>query len=190
MEVVICNGKGGTGKTTVVMLLAMALHSTGRVVAVRDLDPQRTASRWIAASCPEILLATPGQEKTALVLTDTPPRLDSAELATSLKRCQAVIVVTSPSPADLFEAAPTAQVIARAGATERARVLFNMVDRRKTLSKNLEATAAHFGFPACKTVLEDRTAYEYLSLTGWATVPAKLRNDVFQLALEVLAIVA
>ena len=182
--------RAGTGKTTVTMLLAMALHGTGRAVAVRDLDPQRTASRWIAASCPEISLATPGQEKTALVLTDTPPRLDSAELAASLVRCQAVIVVTSPSPADLFEAGPTAQVIAQADATKRARVLFNMVDRRKTLSKNLDATAAHIGFPAFRTVLEDRTAYEYLSLTGWPSVPPKLRNDVFQLALEILATVA
>ena len=186
MNIVMCNGKGGTGKTTVTMLLAMALHETGRKVAVHDLDPQHTASKWIATSCPEIVLAADDRPSSGLVLVDTPPRLDSLLLSDSLARSQAVIVVTSPSPADLFEASPTATVIEKAGARGRARVLFNMVDKRKTLARNLEATAQQIGFPALQSYLEDRTAYEYLSLTGWKSVPSKLKNDVFKVALEIL----
>ena len=51
MVITLCNGKGGSGKTTLTMLLAAALIEAGHDVAVQDLDPQRTATRWVRASC-------------------------------------------------------------------------------------------------------------------------------------------
>ena len=47
MNILLCNGKGGTGKTTLSVLLAHALAEAGKTVAVQDRDPQGTATKWL-----------------------------------------------------------------------------------------------------------------------------------------------
>jgi chromosome partitioning protein len=42
----ILGQKGGTGKTTVALGLAVAAFRAGKVVAVIDLDPQASAANW------------------------------------------------------------------------------------------------------------------------------------------------
>ena len=44
--VTIAQQKGGSGKTTVAMQLAAGLVLEGYRVALADLDPQESASRW------------------------------------------------------------------------------------------------------------------------------------------------
>ena len=44
--VAIIAQKGGTGKTTLAVSLAVAAERAGRTVAIVDLDPQASASNW------------------------------------------------------------------------------------------------------------------------------------------------
>ena len=79
MKIVFSNGKGGTGKTTTCMLIAMALAKAGRSVGVVDLDPQGSTDAWLAAAgnfdgrLRKTDLKGSSDEYT---LIDTPPRHD------------------------------------------------------------------------------------------------------------------
>src|SRR5260370_1069716 len=125
MTVTLCNGKGGSGKTTIAILLASALTEAGHDVAVLDTDPQRTATRWITETG-GLALAQNGKTYGALII-DTPPRLESKQVSDSINRGGVVVVVSSPSPADLFTSRDTADLITRLKPAKRSRLLFNQV---------------------------------------------------------------
>ena len=78
--------KGGTGKTTLTLALAVAAQLAGKVTAIVDLDPQATASNWSdrrEAESPVVVSAQPARlphvltsaetSGAAMVLIDTPP---------------------------------------------------------------------------------------------------------------------
>ena len=48
--VALLNEKGGSGKSTIALNLACALHRQGRRVVLIDADPQGTARDWREAS--------------------------------------------------------------------------------------------------------------------------------------------
>ena len=52
----VVNQKGGAGKTTLAVHLAVHLADAGNRVALLDNDPQQSASRWVAAAEPDIAL--------------------------------------------------------------------------------------------------------------------------------------
>src|SRR3978361_2285435 len=100
MTITLCNGKGGSGKTTLSVLLGSALIEAGHSVALLDTDPQHTATRWVE-EIGGVELAHPDKEYGALFI-DTAPRLESTDVTDSIRRADVVVLVTSPSPADLF----------------------------------------------------------------------------------------
>ena len=185
MNVTFCNGKGGTGKTTLAVLLAHALAETGKEVAILDLDPQGTARNWLReCGSKKVLGYEPGLEYDA-VFIDTPPRLDA--LTAALASCSVAVIVCSPSPADLWTTRDTAATIRRQlpkGA--RLRLLFNGVQVNTVLSRNLPALAARIGIKALTATISRRQCYQHAALLGWKALDAAAREEVFKAALEVI----
>ena len=106
-KITVCNGKGGSGKTTATILLGLALVEAGHKTKVLDIDPQNTASRWITDGA----LPLDSEDTSATVLIDTPPRLDNADLRKSIRDSDIIIVVSSPSSADWFRSQEPARLI-------------------------------------------------------------------------------
>lgn len=186
MVITFCNGKGGAGKTTLSILLASALADAGRKVAFLDRDPQQTASRWLKETQPAgITLAQPGLASDALII-DTPPRLDSPLLHDSLAEADKVVLVSSPSPADLWTSQDTARVIREHYRKDKAALLFNQVQRQTLLARELEPLAARIGLPALKHQVARRQSYQHAMLLGWKALDAPAREEMLHTALEII----
>lgn len=183
MIVTLCNGKGGSGKTTLAVLLAYALAEAGHDVAVLDTDPQKTATRWIQ-EVGGLQIAQDGKQYGALLI-DTAPRLESRQVAAAVRRADVVLLVTSPSPADLFTSRDTVAMLEREGAKKKARVLFNQVQPGTILARELDDMAVRIGLPALKNRLQRRQTYQHAVLLGWKSLPGEAREEVLKTALEI-----
>jgi len=91
--VVIVSQKGGTGKTTLAVHLAVAAERAGLATVVIDLDPQASAASWKdlrKAEAPDVAAVPPGRlpqalkaaaaAGAALAVIDTPARSENTAL--------------------------------------------------------------------------------------------------------------
>jgi chromosome partitioning protein len=184
MIITLCNGKGGSGKTTLSVLLGCALVEAGHKVALLDTDPQHTATRWIE-EIGVLEIAEPGKDYGVLFI-DTAPRLESKDVSDSIKRADVVVLVTSPSPADLFTSRDTATLIHREGAKNKAHILFNQVQPGTILARDLTDMAERIGLPSFKNTLRRRQAYQHAVLMGWKSLGSDAREELFKVALEIV----
>lgn len=190
MIITLCNGKGGSGKTTLTILIASALVEAGHDVAVLDTDPQQTATRWITeVGTSGLKLAVNGVDYSALLI-DTPPRLDSPVVTEAIRRSAVNVVVTSASPADLFTSRDTVSLLRQEHALPRSRLLFNQVQPGTILSRDLEDLSDRIGLPALKNKLHRRQAYQHAVLLGWKALSSEAREEVLKVALEITALAA
>lgn len=188
MIITLCNQKGGAGKTTLSLLLAMALENVGRRVAVVDRDPQETASRSIAhlrahgLSTIELVDKPSDHEVTFI---DTAPRLDDT-LAEAISQSSRVMLVSSPSPADLWSTQQSREfVLKNLSPGAKTAVLFNSLVKGAKISRDLEELAALIGLPALKNCVVRRQSYQYSILQGWKALSPIERDEIKSAALEI-----
>ena len=68
MNIVFANTKGGVGKSTLAVHLAVWLHDQGKKVALVDADKQRSSSPWVTEAEPK--LTTRVERQLVLPTTD------------------------------------------------------------------------------------------------------------------------
>jgi chromosome partitioning protein len=184
--ITLCNSKGGSGKTTLAVLLAHALGETGKRVALLDLDPQGTARNWLRECGHSMKVAMyENGSKYDAVFIDTPPRLEA--LPAALAACSVAVIVCSPSPADLWTTRDTAAAIRpRLPKGARLRLLFNAVMTNTILSRDLPALAEKIGVKALSSTISRRQCYQHAALMGWPALDAAAREEVYNAALEII----
>jgi chromosome partitioning protein len=180
--VAIISQKGGAGKTTVAIHLAVAAEQRGFRAAVFDLDPQASATRWadkrqnatpaiVAAQAPRLshLLAQAASQAADLVLIDSAPNADAASLAAA-RVADVILVPCRPAAFDLDAIGTTLNLAAVAN--KPAWVLLNAVPSQGRVGEEAASAltqggvqvvpiAVHHLVAFAHAVNDGRTAQEY-----------------------------
>jgi chromosome partitioning protein len=168
--------KGGSGKTTLAVHVAVAAQQAGQRVAIVDADPQKSACVWgghradspavAAAADPVRMIASLRIRKTTdLCIIDVPPHATPE----AFKIAQAVDLVVIPVRPTAFDlaAVPAILSIIRAARAQAAFVLSACPPRAPEIAEAREALIAH-GFPVWASEITERRAFSRAIASGRA----------------------
>ena len=171
---VLAAQKGGTGKTTLALNLAVAAHLEGVRTVVLDLDPQGSAATWSTRResgarglLGPLLRAVPAERLAAataalaeaggeLAVVDTAPHAGGAAME-ALRLADLVLIPVRPGLLDLAAVAVTAELCDRSAA-ERCCVL-NQCPPQGRLADEAAAAIARLGVPLAAPRCCQRVAY-------------------------------
>ncbi len=116
-RILVINGKGGSGKTTVSTNLAAWLAKRGETTVLVDADPQGSASYWVASRTPELpkifgvkielnsritrSFQWRAPKSTRWLITDAAPGLSGIALEDLIQNHDLIIVPVLPSDIDI-----------------------------------------------------------------------------------------
>jgi chromosome partitioning protein len=162
--------KGGVGKTTMAVNLAVAAQAAGIKTALFDLDPQESATAWserreaqlphvepISARRLDQAIDAAEANGFALTVIDTPPAA-GAEAAAAAQRADLVVIPCRPSLIDLDAIKRTAQLIISTGRTGLV-VLNAAPPTASTLLEDARTLAEATGLRVARAVLRERSVY-------------------------------
>jgi chromosome partitioning protein len=177
--IAILSQKGGAGKTTLCLHLAVAAQLAGQTVVVIDLDPQTSAAGWkdsrntdnpVVVAVPESrllhALKTAKEGGADLVFIDSAPHARDVALAAA-EVSDLILIPCRPGILDLRAIGPTARIAKLAG--KLTFVVLNAMPNRapNVLADAREAVAVH-GLAVAPVFLQQRASYAH-SLTAGQT---------------------
>jgi chromosome partitioning protein len=167
MRLALVSTKGGTGKTTSAVSLAMVLHRLGRTLAV-DCDPQGSLMSWSEAAAEDgtslpftvVSLATRDVHVRLAdladgydhVVVDTPPG-DLGIIRSAILAASIVLVPVSPTGLDLNRIRPTFEALSEIAVSHPVAVgvLLTKVRRGTRSARSARGILAEHGYPAMRT---------------------------------------
>ena len=196
--------KGGAGKTTLVAHLAIAWAETGLRVAVIDIDPQGSLTRWYQTRS-ELLNGAAGighiqitgwrtqreVERLTLqndiVVIDSPPHAQT-EARIAVRSAHLVIVPVQPSPMDMWATQPTLD-LAREEKVP-ALIVINRVPPRAKLADELIEMIKGMGAPVAHAQVGNRIQFAAALFEGRSVTESARRTraaeEIQELAAEIL----
>jgi chromosome partitioning protein len=179
----IISRKGGAGKTTLAIHLAIAAEAAGLSTAIFDLDPQASAVLWadrragkapavVPAQAPRLtaLLDQARQQKAGLVILDTAPHADS--IASEAAACADLILIPCrPASLDLDAIGASVRL---AQTTRRAlHVVINAAPAQGSEAAEAEAALASAGVSVSPIVIHQRKAFAAFIQEGRSALEAE-----------------
>lgn len=201
----VAQQKGGAGKTTLAAHLAVAWRQQGHSVALVDIDPQGSLSRWMAART-AALNGAPGlthvqvsgwrtqnevdrlRRQHDMVLIDGPPHAET-EARIAVRAADLVLVPIQPSPMDVWATQPTLD-LAR-GEQRSVLLVLNRVPPRARLAETLVAQIRALGAEVATTAIGNRIQYAGALMDGRSVTESARRSraaeEITALVAEILA---
>ena len=162
--------KGGCGKSTAALGLAVAASLAGIETAVIDLDPQATAAKWsdrrgkdypAVVSCQvsrlNHVLNAAEQQGIRLAIIDTPGKSTDAAIAAA-KVANFVLMPIHPQMYDIETLDKAKDILTLAGNPPNA-VLINLAPLQGRRHIETQEVLTQAGFTVCPTVLSTRVAH-------------------------------
>lgn len=182
--VAVAGQKGGTGKSTLAINLAVEAFVRGYYTALIDADPQRTVETWVAVARereqPTAMVLPAGnmlrdaakfrahmcgQE---LVIIDCPPRHGEVQRA-ALLACDRVLVPCGPSSSDVWALAETMRLIDEARGFRPglvAQLVRTRVQPRTALAESVRSALGRTRLPLLDASCGLRVAYPESMMAG------------------------
>jgi len=170
--ITIAQQKGGSGKTTLAVNIAVALTRAGRRVALLDTDPQGSLGRWFMTRLEtrgdsDLVFSTASAWGVAyecdklrrdadVVIVDTPPKAD-ADLRPALRAADLVLVPVAVSHLDLWATEGVLDLARREG--KPMLVVLNRARSGTRLGTEIAEAAGGLGADLAATSIGNRVVY-------------------------------
>ncbi len=171
--ITVAQQKGGSGKTTVAVNLAVHLRDLGHRVAVLDTDPQGSMGRWFMTRVeatggePGLAFSTASawgvsyecgklRKENDFVIVDTPPKADS-DLRPALREADLVIVPVSASQLDIWATEAVLELVERT--RKPALTVLNRARTGTRLSAGMLEQLQTLNAPVATSVLSNRVIF-------------------------------
>ncbi len=204
--IAVVQQKGGSGKTTLAVNLAVTCARRGMTVSLLDTDPQGSLGRWymtrrerlgeagmefstssawgVSYECEKL------KREADLVIIDTPPKVD-ADLRPALREADLVLVPVASSHVDLWAVDGVLDLAAREG--RQAWLVLNRTRSGTRVGEDVARAAAELTAGVAKSRLANRVVYAETLGHGLGAVEAgqaTVRAEVEAFTDEVLGLLA
>ncbi|MFZ5609973.1 MAG: ParA family partition ATPase [Pseudomonadota bacterium] len=203
--ITIAQQKGGVGKTSIALQLAVTWANQGKSVALIDTDPQGSLSTWYEARQESL-----GEDETGLgfaaaaswgighevnrqgraadiVVVDTAPHAETPA-RNAVRKADLVVVPVQPSPMDVWATGGSLELAAKENRPYL--LVLNRVPPRSLLADEMEAALRAEGYPLAKARLGNRQLFGESALYGLGVIEmkptSKASAEIKRLAREVL----
>ena len=189
MRITFISSKGGTGKSSLCLILGAVLQRAGKSVSIEDMDDQGTSSHFS-----DMFGLSLGDQSADFILTDTPGHISPTsragrDLAKTIKDSDRILLVCEKSPVSIHGAADAAAFIREHKSKgSKAFVLLNKVRSATAIGKQPgEDLAKLLKLPPLKTEIPLTTQIEFAAAEGLPAIKGKVMDTFLNLALEIVA---
>lgn len=168
--------KGGAGKTTLAIHLAVAAEISGRTAVIIDLDPQSSATSWkdSRSSDTPIVISAQASRLTAVLevaekggadfcIIDTAPHSESTSLSAA-RAADLILIPCRPAILDLRAIGATIDLSKLAG--KPASVILNSVPPRGNLAEEAIAAVSSYNAQVVPVQIVQRAAFMHALTIG------------------------